>query len=156
MRWRRRTIYTWPIDFVTNLLEFDELAYLLQRIWLNSMCSQVQNEFWRSLCAGNLLWTLALTRSINWGLYGTKIRSAQHRGIVRTIRCCLASVSATMKRGGDHVQSLDLFPKALLFFNARYIHPFLKPQEFPWIPKTVPLSLWNLRRIAPWCELLRG
>jgi hypothetical protein len=35
------------------------------------------------------------------------------------------------KGGGDHVQSLDLFPKALLFFDARYIHPFLKPQEFP-------------------------
>jgi hypothetical protein len=123
MRWRRRTIYTWPIDFVTNLLEFDELAYLLQRIWLNSMCSQVQNEFWRSLCAGNLLWTLALTRSINLGLYGTKIRSAQHRGIVRTIRCCLASVSATMKRGGRSRAKPWSISKSLVVFRCQVYTP---------------------------------
>src|SRR6202023_3593427 len=56
-----------------------------------------------------------LTRSINWGLYGTKIRSAQHRGIVRTIRCCLASVSATMKGGEITCKALIYFQKPCCF-----------------------------------------
>ena len=84
---------------------------------------------WRYLCAGNLLWTLVLMRSINKVLYGTTLRSAQHRGIVKTIRCCLAPVSATMKRGADHVQCLDIryFKKPSCFSKPG---PFHNPQGF--------------------------
>jgi hypothetical protein len=57
--------------------------------------------------------------------------TSRYRGIVRTRYQVLPRFSlGNDKRGADHVQSLNLVPIALLLFDARYIHPSLKPQEF--------------------------